>query len=210
MQRERPTRFKILDAIKTDGPQPVRALARVLDITDVAVRQHLVALERDGLVQRQSVRRPLGRPQNVYQLTEAAQGHFPQRYDDLACDLLDEAREALGGLGLEKLLQARLESQVARHAPRMQGKDAAARLQELAAIQDENGFMATSDARQGEIVQRHCSICTAAQRCPELCEQELLLFERLLGARVERVEHRLRGDPVCRYRVVGFDAEAAS
>ena len=210
MQRQRSTRVRILEAIKSEGPQPVRALSVALDITGMAVRQHLMALERDGLVKRESQRRPLGRPENVYQLTDAAQHYFPQRYDDLACDLLENARQVLGQKKLDQLLDARLGLQVAAYEPRLEGKRGAERLHELAAIQDENGFMASCDPARGEIVQRHCSICAAAQRAPELCDQELRLFERLLGVPVERVEHMLNGDAVCRYRAVGLEDKAGS
>lgn len=208
MQKDKPTRFRILEAIKSDGPQPVRALSAILEISDMAVRQHLVVLERDGFVRRHSVRRPLGRPEHVYQLTESGEDCFPQHYGELACDLLDQARQVFGPEGLDRLLQARLQLQFERYAPRVRAPEVAARLLELTALQDEAGYMASCDAATGEIVQRHCCIGNAAQRCPELCEQERRLFEMLLGASVERVQHRLQGDPVCRYRVVTAEAHA--
>jgi predicted ArsR family transcriptional regulator len=208
MQRDRPTRLRILEVIKSDGPQPVRALSSRLEITGMAVRQHLLVLERDGLVVRQAIRRPVGRPESVYDLTPEAQGHFPERYRELASDLLEAARRLLGLEGLQALLQARLERRHAIYEERLRGTSGTARLRALAVIQDENGFMAACDVERGEIVQRNCSICDAVRQCPELCEQEQQLFEKLLGARVERVQHMLRGDSACRYRVVGYEGEA--
>lgn len=202
MSGERPTRTRILDMLKGEPPQPVRVLSDALDITPMAVRQHLVALERDGLVQRASRRRPLGRPESIYALTPAARSHFPDHHDSLACELLESVRDRLGPAGLERLLADLLERRLARGRDRVQGKTTAARLAQLTALQDEAGFMATCDPVRGEIVQRHCTVCSAAEEFPALCALEQRLFEGLLGAPVERVEHVLQGGAACRYRLV--------
>jgi predicted ArsR family transcriptional regulator len=202
MQIERPTRLRLLDVLKQAGPRPVRELRVSLGVSSMAVRQHLTGLERDGLVQRSSARRPLGRPESLYALTPAAETHFPKRFDALARELLEGAQDALGPAGFEKLLAARLERQVETYSRRVQGRDVETRLQELAAIQDENGFMTSCDPAQREIVQHNCAICSVAERFPEMCRVELQLFERLLGAKVERVEHRLEGGVACRFHVI--------
>jgi predicted ArsR family transcriptional regulator len=212
MQAQQPTRARILDRLKLQGPQSVRALAEGFGLSAMAVRQHLTVLERDGLVSRQASRRasgprPLGRPEHLFGLTEAAAAHFPQRHAELACDLLDSARRLLGDAGLEQLLEMRLRHQVAAVAPRLIGPDLAGRLLQLAAIQTENGYMATCDTERGEIAQCHCSVESAARRCPELCAHEQRFFEALLGRRLERVEHRMQGDAQCRYRILDFEAE---
>jgi len=46
----------------------VDELAQVLGLTHTAVRAHLAALERDGLVQQRSERRSSGKPSSVYDL----------------------------------------------------------------------------------------------------------------------------------------------
>ena len=202
MQIERPTRLRLLDVLKQGGPRPVRELCLSLGVSAMAVRQHLSGLERDGLVQRRAARRTLGRPESLYGLTPAAETHFPKRFDMLARELLETAQATLGPAGFEKLLGARLERQAVTFGRRVRGRNVEARLRELAAIQDENGFMASCDVSRLEIVQHNCAICSVAERFPEMCRLELQLFERLLGAKVERVEHRLQGGVACRYQVV--------
>ena len=46
----------------------VDELAQVLGLTHTAVRAHLAALERDGLVQQHTERRGSGKPSSVYDL----------------------------------------------------------------------------------------------------------------------------------------------
>lgn len=194
------TRERLLESLKRTGPQPVRLLRESLEISGVAVRQHLAMLERDGLVARRTERRSVGRPVHLYSLTEAAEDLFPKHYDRLACDLLHDVRESIGEAGLQQVLRRRLERQASEYRPRLRGRTTPERLQELADLQDENGFMA--HAEDGEIVQRNCSICSAAREFPVLCAMEQEMLEGLLGSRLERVEHLLDGGAVCRYRIV--------
>jgi predicted ArsR family transcriptional regulator len=179
--------------LKGEPPQPVSVLSHALDITPMAVRQHLLVLERDGLVQRSSRRRPVGRPESIYALTAAARSHYPDHHDSLACELLESVRDRLGAAGLDGMLSDLLQRRLERGRERVQGKTPAARLAQLTALQDEAGFMATCDPVRGEIVQRHCTVCSAAEEFPALCALEQRLFEGLLGAPVERVEHVLQG-----------------
>jgi predicted ArsR family transcriptional regulator len=61
----------------------VDELAQALDLTHTAVRAHLAALERDGLVQQRSERRGSGKPSSVYDLASAAEYLFPKSYGQL-------------------------------------------------------------------------------------------------------------------------------
>jgi predicted ArsR family transcriptional regulator len=189
-----------LATLKGEPPQAVRALAAALDITPMAVRQHLVVLERDGLVQRGSRKRPLGRPESVYALTPAARRCFPDHHDSLACELLESVRDGLGAPELERTLETLLAHRLRRGRERVRGSTLPERLRQLTALQDEHGFMASCDLTRGEIVQRHCTVCAAAETFPALCSMEQKLFEGLLGVPVQRVEHVLEGGAACRYR----------
>jgi predicted ArsR family transcriptional regulator len=67
----------------------VDELAQALGLTHTAVRAHLAALERDGLVQQRGERRGGGKPSSVYDLTAAAEYLFPKSYGQLLGQLLD-------------------------------------------------------------------------------------------------------------------------
>lgn len=202
------TQSRILDLLKRDGPQPSRALAAALGMTSVGVRQHLVALERDGLVERDTARGGRGRPRHLYALTEHAHRTcFPHAYDELACDLLDALHAQGGPNAVDRVLQARMQTRVAQDAQTLAGKTIPARLVAVAALQDAAGYMAHADVERGELVQQHCCILDAARRFPALCAREQEWIERLLGTRVERTAHQMTGDTVCRYRILKTSAE---
>ena len=99
---------RLLDRVKRTGPTTAGHLAEMLGMTDVAVRQHLTALERDGLVRQD--KRPVqgrGRPSMVWSLTPGAEGLFPDRHAELTADLIKAMRRELGEEGLTRIVTAR-------------------------------------------------------------------------------------------------------
>jgi predicted ArsR family transcriptional regulator len=81
---------QLIALLKRTGSVTVEEAAGALSVASMTARQHLVGLERDGIVQSEKVRRSMGRPHYLYSLTPKGQEMFPQRYDLFASILLDE------------------------------------------------------------------------------------------------------------------------
>ena len=73
------TRRAILKLLKLEGAMDALALASRLNVTAMAVRQHLYALQEEQLVTYQEESRSMGRPAKLWQLTPAANNLFPER-----------------------------------------------------------------------------------------------------------------------------------
>ena len=71
----------------------VEDLAAALGVTDNAVRTHLSALERDGLIRHSGSRPSGGKPAAVYELTPAAEELFPRAYAPALARLIDVLEE---------------------------------------------------------------------------------------------------------------------
>jgi predicted ArsR family transcriptional regulator len=84
------TKHQILELLKRTGSATVEEAAGSLSIASMTARQHLLGLERDGLVQSEKVRRANGRPHYLFYLTNKGDEMFPRRFDVLAAILLDE------------------------------------------------------------------------------------------------------------------------
>ena len=202
------TKRKILERLKR-ADATAGDLARALDMTEAGVRQHLDALAEHGLVASRA--RPSGtrgRPPTAWTLTDLAQDLFPDRHDDLTVDLIAAVRSALGEQGLQRVIDARAETQRAAYVRAVPRRGALrARVEALARVRSEEGYLAEvvddPDGRGVLLVEHHCPICTAAVACAGLCSSELELFRAVLGAgvRVERTQHLLAGDRRCAYRV---------
>jgi len=87
------TKQQLLVLLKRTGSATVEEAAGALSVASMTARQHLLNLERDGLVESQRVRRSNGRPHFLYTLTNKGEEMFPRRYDILARILLDEVGE---------------------------------------------------------------------------------------------------------------------
>jgi predicted ArsR family transcriptional regulator len=202
-----PTRRKIVKLLKTEGAMDSATLASRLKVTPMAVRQHLYALERDRLVDAQTRPGPIGRPAKLWRLTPAADRLFPDAYAELSVSLINTVNDAFGPTGMTRLLDARLVKQTAEYRARVdRGAPLKKRLQQLARVRSEEGYMAEVHPAGGNafsFVENHCPICAAATACQGFCASELDLFRKVLGpdVHIAREEHIIAGDRRCAYRV---------
>ena len=98
------TRFKILELIRRSD-RTVQEVADAIGVTSNAVRGHLSSLERDGLVQREGVRRDTGgKPATVYALSMEADELFPKAYALVLERMLDALEDRIGPDGVAEML----------------------------------------------------------------------------------------------------------
>jgi predicted ArsR family transcriptional regulator len=204
---ERRTRRAIVKLLKTEGPIDSSQLAKRLGLTPMAIRQHLYALQSEGLVMAEERPVPVGRPAKFWQLTREADRLFPEAYAELSVALIDAMQDTFGAEGLNRVLVSRCARQRTDYARRIRtGDPLEKKLRELARVRTEEGYMA--DVRREQdgsylLIESHCPICAAANACQGFCSTELDLFRSVLGSgvKVERVEHIVSGDRRCAYRV---------
>ncbi len=206
MQKPAGSRRKIIDILKRSGASDAAGLAENIGISPMAARQHLYTLAEEGLVEAMTSPDGIGRPSKQWSLTPAADKFFPQGYADLTAGLLASMREAFGDEGVDKIVDIRMRDQLSAYQTRLNGTDnLLARLEELAKIRTEEGYMAEvrKDNEGYLFIENHCPICAAAKACTGLCSAELSLFQSVLGndVKVERTEHILLGARRCAYRV---------
>ena len=196
----------ILFLLKMRGPATAAALAKVLRITPMGVRQHLARLAADGLVIHGDERRGVGRPKRHWRLTEKAGLRFPDSHAQMTVEILGAAKAVFGIRGLDRLIRQRERETLARYKAAMRGaRTIAERVQRLVALRSAEGYMAqcVADPDGGLLlVENHCPVCAAAQACQGLCRSELDICRSVLGgAAVERTDHILAGARRCAYRI---------
>ena len=201
----------ILVALRDMGASAPDRLATRVGASRPSILQRLRWLESRGSVVRQAVRHGVGRPRHLYDVTAAAQRSLPANYDGLATTLLESIAEVGGDELVEAVFQARRrilgERIRARFAQALgPAPTLAARVQELAVVQDESGYLCRSTLPDGidgplELREANCAILGAAAGHPAACRAEIQLFEEILQARVTRVTHIAAGDRSCTYRI---------
>ena len=85
------TKTEILAHLKRNDGATVDGIASSLNLAPMTVRQHLVALERDGAVRAEEVRRATGRPHFRYVLTDDGHRRLSDGYDRLLALLVEQA-----------------------------------------------------------------------------------------------------------------------
>jgi predicted ArsR family transcriptional regulator len=198
------SRCEIVQLLRRRGAMTVADLSRALGITGVAVRQHLDALEAEGLLDSRTERRPIGRPRRLFRLSNAADDLFPKNYAALAQAILEHLEETGGASRIHEVFAARRQRLEAELLPRVQGRDLEARVAAVAEAQDQAGYMAAWERQEdGSFLLRehNCVICKIARQFPQACASELQLIQTLTGGEVTREQHMAAGDPVCAYRI---------
>ena len=200
-------KHRILHLLKTGGPQAASALAEQLQITPMAIRQHLQALQSDQLVTYEEERQPVGRPIKLWQLTTQGNQLFPDTHADLVVKLIAGVRKVYGEQGIDALLSERTQSQIVAYSAELKEEiNWKQRVAAIAKIRSLEGYMAEVVERADNkllLVENHCSIEKAAQSCSQFCRSEWAVFKALLGPEVsiERVEHIINGDRRCAYLI---------
>ena len=207
-QTATPAQRTILDHLKRHGPTEATALADALDVTTMAVRQHLQALVEAGLVLSEDAERKggRGRPSRHWRLAPGAETYFADAHAELSVELIGNIREVFGERGLTKLIEARTTQQTSAYRAEMTGATSLRdRVRRLVKLRTAAGYLAEMQTVPGGflLIENHCPVCRAARTCTGLCRQELDVFQAVLGpdVRIERTEHILGGARRCTYHI---------
>ena len=194
----------ILDALKRRGGTTIPRLAAELRLNIETVRDHLKTLTGHGLVRREgSLRSGPGRPEIMYGLTPEAETLFPRQegkiLQELASYLKETGNERILREFFERRIGSRRDEALAR-VEHLEGRD---RLEEVARIFSELGFMAVVD-RPGEAPELrlcHCPLREMVDVTKIPCLAEIGFLAELLGERLTRVSYIPAGDACCSYRI---------
>lgn len=199
-------RRRILELIKRGGELPAETIAADLGVTLSGARQHLLGLERDGLLEHRAVRGGPGRPKYLFALTAAGDSLFPRAYAELTNELLEYVEDEDPEL-LERIFERRAKRRLQRARERMVGLDFADRARVVAEILDEDGYLADFTRREDGafiITEHNCAVLGVALRYHHACSSELDFLQAALPeAQVTRIAHRINGGHVCAYLVEG-------
>ena len=200
-------RQTILNSLKTSGQLTAADAAQAVGLTSMGARGHLERLEQQGLVTYHETVKGRGRPRRYWSLTSLGHRLFPQQYDHLSLELINNIRELFGDDGLNQVIAARQDKALQKYRRQLDPLPKAEdKLRELARLRTQEGYMAeviATDADTWELIEHHCPICAVAEHCQGFCSAELEVFRASLGGEfdVTRREHLLADGERCRYQI---------
>lgn len=178
------TRGRIIVMLRS-GNRTVNELAAPLELTDNAIRAHLTALERDGLVRQTGSRKGTRKPNLTYGLTPDAEQLFPREYVPVLRHLLDVLKERMPPTTLVEVLRAvgHRMAPTYRTAVDAAGADDPGRA--LATLRELGGFC-ESEERDGAVVLScaDCPLAAVVEAHPEVCRLVETVLADALGVPV--------------------------
>jgi len=199
---ENATREKIIFLLKKKGPLSIDDLSRLMGITPMGIRQHLISLERKGFVDYIARRYGVGRPAFLYKLTGKADDLFPKAYHTFILNTLKELEKKDGRDKVEEIFRWRKERMLRDKAEAIsEKKNLQDKVYALKDMLESDGYLVDLDMDDKNFILKefNCPIAKVASEFREACKYELQTFRELLRKDVTRQECMAEGSPSCTY-----------
>jgi predicted ArsR family transcriptional regulator len=193
------TRGRIVELLRRSALSANEIAAR-LGITHNAVRGHLAALRRSGLVREGGLQRGTSRPAVVYELVPRAESVFSGAYVPFVAHLLRALGERMSSAELHELMRT-VGRSLAADWPRLRG-DLGQRVDAAVTLLKELGALTDVETANGGFILRGygCLLGEAVHGRPEVCRAVESLLAELLEVPVEECcEHGER--PRCCFEI---------
>jgi predicted ArsR family transcriptional regulator len=202
------TRGRILQLLRGTG-LTVNELMAELGLTDNAVRAHLAALEKDGLVKQAGIQPGVRKPHFTYRLTTRGEELFPKAYDLLLNRLVDVLKQRLAPNDVEAILEtvgSSLAGEQGAAGKREQAitkkRSLQSRVKRAMEVLGALGGAATVEKERGTLTIRGkaCPLAATVVEHPEACQLARALVMQIVGAPVvERCDRE--GTPRCAFEI---------
>lgn len=199
----KPHWFEILELIKCSQGLSVGELSETMGMSYMGVKKHCLAMEKLGYLDTWRKPKEVGRPEKLYRITKKLDPLFPGIGNDVAIAMLEAATQ-LDPTAAEKLLFTFFRSQAESFAAKVTGDSVQERAEKLADARNALGYYASCSYSEEEglrIDEYHNPLQPLFEKFPTLKRLEEQMFERLLGARVERKESESSGLKLRRFEL---------
>ncbi len=207
-------RKQILDILNEAGGATVAELAAQVEMAPVSVRHHLDLLQGDDLIRVDRVKRKgsVGRPRQVYVLTQNADAHFPDNFAALATGLMRQMKAVLPTEHVSRALRT-MAHEMAGEFDGSSDDAPDKQMPQIAGFLSERGYQARVEPTEGGyLVHKHnCPYRGVSAEHRELCQMDGMLINQLTGQSCEHTQSMVDGAACCTYFVPldsesGFDA----
>src|SRR5471032_1542203 len=199
-------KYLILAEIKRSQGLSVSQLCERINLSYMGVKQHCVALEKDGYLD--TWRRPkgMGRPEKAYRLTTSAQEFFPSEHTHFTREILTSLEQVYGPAAPEKILYQIYQNQTVKMQGRVSGTTLEERARSFASMRDQDGYMSeyyfNPDLQRHQIIEYNSPVLVIADQFKILTQLENALIENVLGVRVHREQERVSGLYKCQFTLI--------
>ena len=204
-------RKHILEILKERNGATVAELAESLNMAPVSVRHHLDILQGDNLISVDRLERKgnVGRPQQIYALTNDANEHFPDNFAALAAGLVRQLKKVLPPEQVEAAFHAMAQDFAGKIQPALANLTVEERLERVTHFLNERGYLSRweVDESTGDgsflLHKCNCPYAGVSDEHNELCVMDQALINELMGESCHRIQSMANDARCCTYRVAG-------
>lgn len=196
----KPHWFDIISLVKCSQGLSVGELSESLGMSYMGVKKHCIAMQKLGYLDTWRRPKEVGRPEKTYRVTEKLDPLFPAVGSEVSLAILEAATQ-LEVNAAEKLLFAFFRGQTEKLVEKVKGDSVQERAENLAKAREATGYFSRCEYSEEEglyIDEFHNPLQPLFDTYPTLERMEVQMFEKLLGARVERTFTKVAG--LTRYR----------
>nr|WP_246252917.1 MarR family transcriptional regulator [Acidianus brierleyi] len=198
---ETSTENRIILFIKEKGPVTLQEIADNLGITKMGAYKHVTQLERKGLISRKVIKKEVGRPSYVFNVTESGKLYFTNSDSLILLKFLDYIKREGKDELVIKFLKDRFKSLYNEYKDKLDKKDLDEKVEILGKLRTSEGYMAEVKkcGNSFELMELNCPIYRIASLFGEACSMERDLFSKVLDAEVENSHRQVDNSNVCRF-----------
>lgn len=190
----------LMDLLREAGSLGIAELAAAMHVTATAIRQRLVRLMAEGLIERDLAKTSRGRPSHRYRLTEKGIRQSGSNFADLAIALWQEIRQIKDPEVRSGLLRRIAQAMAGTYGGKVSGRTTAERMEGVRQLLAERKVPFVVEEKSGQLpvlTALACPYPTLAEQDRGICAVEKMLFTELLGTPVRLTECRLDGTSSC-------------
>jgi predicted ArsR family transcriptional regulator len=199
------TRDQVLRTLLAQPRCTINEISDKVGISPISVRHHIASLEAEGFITSEDERHGVGRPRQVFFLTETGIEQFPTRYVRLTIRLLEHLKETMPEAMINKLFSQMAEDLARDLSEGTEMKDLSMqeRFNLVKSLLGREGFnIEWQQLEDGfQINETSCPYYYIGQNHPEVCTVDQILISKVLSVPAEKVKCILNGDSSCTYLV---------
>jgi DeoR family transcriptional regulator, suf operon transcriptional repressor len=199
------TRDLVLRTLLSQHRCTINNLAEKVGISPISIRHHIASLEAEGLISCEDERHGVGRPRQLFFLTEKGMEQFPTRYVSLTIRLLEHLKETMPEAMINKLF-TQMAVDLAKdlyEGTETKGLSMEERLNLVKDLLNREGFNIEWEQQDDgyQIHEASCPYFFIGQNHPEVCAVDQTLISTVLSVPAEKIKCILNGDNNCTYLV---------
>jgi predicted ArsR family transcriptional regulator len=195
------TREKVMHTLLNHPRATIPEIAEAVGINSISVRHHLTSLQSENLVSFDEERHGVGRPRQVFFLTDSGLEKFPTNYMRLATRMLSQMKNTLPPAAVENFFNSIATDMSDDYQEEAKNLSLEGKLDLITRMLEHEGFTVEWEKEGDEyyIRESSCPYLHVGQDHPEVCNVDKTMISNILSIPVEKVSCVLGGSNQCTY-----------